>query len=152
MDSDTNAARHADLARQALLPDEELVDATHASVDHILKAAADHGVTLTGPLRRRSGRQTRTPGAFALDDFIIDWDNQQVTCPNGKISRNWRERPGSRSTLPIVQVTFRLPDCASCPDRSRCTRSAVNARDLTFRPRPQFEALHRLRAEQATTA
>nr|WP_269078180.1 transposase [Streptomyces sp. YIM 121038] len=82
----------------------------------------------------------------------MDWDNQQVTCPNGKISRNWRERPGSRSTLAIVQVTFRLPDCASCPDRSRCTRSAVNPRDLTFRPRPQSEALHRLCAEQATTA
>ncbi|WP_138968273.1 hypothetical protein [Streptomyces sp. YIM 121038] len=59
MDSDTNAARHAGLARQALLPDEELVDTTYASVDHILKAAADHGVTLTGPLPRRSGPHPR---------------------------------------------------------------------------------------------
>ncbi|WP_199818986.1 transposase, partial [Streptomyces sp. NRRL B-1347] len=36
--------------------------------------------------------------------------------------------------------------------RAHCTRSPVNARSLTFRPRPQFEAQQRLRAEQATAA
>ncbi|MGN5380917.1 transposase [Streptomyces lasalocidi] len=49
-------------------------------------------------------------------------------------------------------MIFRLPDCTSCQDRSRCTRSVANARDLTFRPRHQFEAQQRLRTEQATNA
>jgi transposase len=150
-DVDTVAARHADLAAADLLPAEHLVDAGYVSVDHILAARADHGVELVGPLPPDSGWQARGEDGFDLTRFHIDWDRKRVTCPNGKTSRNWRQTT-SRHGLPIIQATFRAPDCTPCPDRARCTRSPVLARHLTFRPRTQYETQQQLRAEQATDA
>jgi hypothetical protein len=66
-----------------------------------------------------------------------------------KESRYWRETH-SRDQLPIIQVTFRLPDCTPCPDRARCTHSERNARAMTFRLRKQFETQQHIRADQAT--
>jgi hypothetical protein len=106
-DVDTVAARHADLARGDLLPDEHLVDAGYVSVDHVLGARTDHGIELVGPLPPDAGWQARQQQGFDLTRCHIDWDRQQVTCPNGKTSRNWHDSR-SRQGLPIVQVSFRL--------------------------------------------
>ncbi len=149
-DVETTAGRHQALTAAGRAPKEELVDAAYVSVDHVI-TAANNGITLTGPLPPDSGWQARDADAFDLRDFTIDFDNRHVTCPNGKQSRYWREAH-SRDGLPIIQVTFRLPDCTTCPDRSRCTRSERNARAMTFRPREQFETQQRIRAEQATDA
>jgi transposase len=90
-DIDTMPARHAELATIGLLPDEHLVDAGYVSVDGMLAARADHGVELVGPLPPDSGWQARDEGGFDLARFHIDWDQRQVTCPNGKTARNWRQ-------------------------------------------------------------
>jgi len=148
-DVDTMPARHSDLADTDLLPDEHLVDAGYVSVDGVLAARADHGIELVGPLPPDSGWQARDEGGFDLTRFQIDWDQRQVTCPNGKTARNWRHGT-SRHGLPIVQATFRSSDCTPCPDRARCTRAPTNPRHLTFRPRLLYETQRRLRAEQAT--
>jgi Transposase DDE domain len=132
-DVDTMPARHADLAGIGLLPAEHLVDASYVSVDGMLAARADHGVELVGPLPPDSGWQARDEGGFDLSRFRIDWDNQQVTCPNGKTAHNWRQGT-SRHGLPIVQAIFRTSDCTPCPDCARCTRAPTNPRHLTFRP------------------
>ena len=150
-DVETMPARHAERASIGLLPDQHLVDASYVSVDGVLAARADHGVELVGPLPPDCGWQARDEGGFDLSRFRIDWDHQQVTCPNGKTSRNWHQSR-SRQGLPIVQVSFRAADCTPCPDRARCTRSATLARGLTFRPRAQYETQRQLRAEQATPA
>jgi transposase len=150
-DVETITARHADLATADLLPVEHLVDAGYVSVDHVLAARAEHGIELVGPLPPDSGWQARDKHGFDLTRFQIDWENQQVTCPNGHTSRNWRQ-VSSRHGLPIIQVSFRAPDCTPCPDRARCTRSPVLARHLTFRPQLQYETQRRIRAEQATPA
>lgn len=109
-DVDTVAGRHADLANADLLPDQHLVDAGYVSVDHLLDARADHGVELVGPLPPDSGWQARDEDGFDLTRFHIDWDHQKVICPDGKTSRNWRQTT-SRHGLPIIQATFRAPDC-----------------------------------------
>ena len=111
-DACTVSARHADLASADLLPDEHLVDAGYTSVDHILDARAEHGVELVGPLPPDSGFKARDEHGFDLTWFAIDWDNQQVTCPNGKTSRNWQEA-ASRHGLPIIHVAF-PPATAPC--------------------------------------
>jgi transposase len=150
-DVETMPARHANLAHLGLLPDEHLADASYVSVDGVLDARADHGVELIGPLPPDSGWQARDDDGFDLTQFDIDWDRKQVTCPNGKTARNWRQGT-SRHGLPIVQATFRTADCTPCPNRTRCTRAPTNPRHLTFRPRRQYEAQRRIRAEQATPA
>jgi hypothetical protein len=104
-----------------------------------------------GPLPPDSGWRADDPDAFDITHFTIDWDNEQVICPHGKTSRNWRHGL-SRNGLPIIQVTFRKPDCDPCPDRVRCTRARATARNMTFRPQAKFEEQQRVRAQQATHA
>lgn len=133
------------------MPNEHLVDAGFVSINGILAARAAYGVELVGPLPPDSGWQARDEHGFDLTRFDIDWDQQQVTCPNGKTSRKWRQST-SRQGLPIIQATFRAADCTLCPDRARCTRSPVLARHLTFRPRTQYQTQQQLRTEQATDA
>jgi transposase len=148
-DVETVADRHRDLAAADLLPETHLVDAGYVSVDHLLAAHHDHDIELIGPLPPDSRWQAQTAEGFDLTRFNIDWDRKQVTCPNGKTSRNWRDK-ASPQGLPIIQVTFRMPDCSPCPDRPRCTRSPVNARNLTFRPQRQYKAQQQIRAQQST--
>ena len=151
-DLDTVPDRHADLAARDLLPEIHLVDAGYVSVGQVLAAADNHGVQLTGPLPPDTSWQAGDEHAFDLTRFRIDYDARHVVCPQGKASRNWQPAR-SRDGLPVIRATFRQPDCRPCPDRARCTRaSPVNARSLTFRPRAQYEAQHRIRAEQATSA
>jgi hypothetical protein len=52
------------------------------------------------------------PGGFTFDDFAVDEDNQQVTCPGGHTRRISTNR----------YVTFGAV-CAGCPLRERCTTS-----------------------------
>jgi transposase len=148
-DLDTVQGRHADLAARDLLPDVHLVDSGYVSVGQVLAAADDHGVALTGPLPPDTSWQAGDEQAFDLTRFTIDYDARHVVCPNGKVSRNWQPAR-SRDGLPIIRATFRQPDCRPCPDRARCTRSADNARHVTFLPPRQQQAQQRIRAEQAT--
>jgi transposase len=148
-DLDTVQGRHRDLAAADLLPDVHLVDAGYVSVGQVLAADDDHGVQLLGPLPPDTSWQAGDDEAFDLTRFTIDYDARQVVCPRGKASRNWQPAR-SRDGLPVIRATFRQPDCRPCPDRSRCTRSADNARHVTFLPRRQQQAQQRIRAEQAT--
>ena len=59
-----------------------------------------HGVDLVGPPRPAPTWQEAVDG-FGAEDFQIDWERQQATCPAGKTSMSWgmrRRRPttGSR--------------------------------------------------------
>lgn len=139
---------HEHLARHGLLPSEHVVDAGYMSADLILISMAEHGVTLLGPVGADTTWQASNPDAFDLGHFTIDWDAEQVTCPNGALSSSWRHEKARGK--PVLKVDFRKTACTPCPLRSRCTSSTSNARKLTLRPREQHEALERARAEQAT--
>ncbi|WP_331730724.1 hypothetical protein OHV05_37215 (plasmid) [Kitasatospora sp. NBC_00070] len=52
----------------------------------------------------------RDPEASDLIRFTIAWEHQDVTCPIGAVSRDWRNA-GSADGLPIIQATFKMPDC-----------------------------------------
>lgn len=53
-----------------------------------------------------------------LADFrerlAIDWDGQQVTCPQGKVSRRWSTPP---SLAAYVNAEFAPDDCRHPPGR-----------------------------------
>jgi hypothetical protein len=83
-------------------------------MDGVLAARAEYGIDLVGPLPPDSGWQARDEHGFDLTQFHIDWDQQQVTCPTGKTSRNWRTST-SRHGLPIIQATFRGPGLHPLP-------------------------------------
>jgi transposase len=139
---------HDMLQAAGLAPAEHAVDAGYASADELV-IARDRGITLTGPLRTTATRQRRT-GGYTADAFAIDWDRQQVTCPQGVTSATWCEHVSSAGH-DAIQVRFPQAACRACPARSQCTTSS-KGRQPGLRPRPIHEAVTAARAEQATPA
>lgn len=133
-DSDELPAIYQRLERRGLLPEQHLADGGYISVE-LLDAAARRGVTLTGPAKTGPSWQARQGEGFSRDDFHIDFDKRQVTCPRGKTSGNWLELP---SQAPYTLVRFDQRYCDPCPDRDRCTRSR-EGRSINFLPRHLYE-------------
>jgi transposase len=140
---------HEALAQRQLLPDEHLVDTTYGSGDLLAASQRDYGIELVCPVRPDQSWQAQEQGAFGLDDFLIDWQAQQVTCPQGKISRHWKPEHGPRDK-PTIQVQFSKADCLACPVRAQCTRSTRGSRELTLHPREAHLALQAARDRQET--
>jgi hypothetical protein len=95
------------------------------------REAGHDTVIKPGPLR------PAVPGGFTADDFIIDEQAGQVTCPAGVTRAMSRTRA----------VTFGAA-CAGCPLRPRCT-TAKDGRSMTIHP---HEDLLRAARAQARTA
>jgi transposase len=140
---------HHSLADQALLPEVHLVDGAYVSSDGLVGSQQDHQVTLTGPMRQDPSWQAHDPQAFDASQFVIDWDQEVVTCPQGKQSRYWKPAPSPRGK-PTIQVLFHKKDCAGCAVRPRCTRSTTGPRELTLHPQAQQVALQAARERQQT--
>jgi transposase len=139
---------HAQLAQDGRLPGEHLVDAGYVDAHLLVQARREYGVTLTGPVAGVVSHQMAASNGFTGDDFTIDWDNQQVTCPGGKTTTRWNPDHSPEGT-PVVRVRFNGGQCRPCPVREQCTTSTVGRR-LTLRPREEHEALRQARADQET--
>ncbi len=141
----TEPVHHA-LARRGLPPGEHAAGSGYAS-GALLLAARARGITLLTPLPPDSSPQARS-GGYTAAMFTIDWENQQVTCPQGAISSSWtpaRDRHGAGTIL----ARFAQATCQPCPARARCTTAARSGRQLGFRPREIHEAITAARAGQA---
>jgi transposase len=139
---------HDDMDAAGLPPGEHAVDSGYASADELIAARA-RGITLITPLLASSSRQART-GGYTPDMFTIDWDAEQVTCPQGALSQSWG--PCRQDGHDVIVIRFRTRTCRDCPVRDRCTTAATAGRQLTIRPREIHQAVTAARAEQDTTA
>ncbi|WP_324197203.1 transposase [Streptomyces sp. NRRL B-1677] len=135
---------HTCLEHRNLLPAEHLVDGGYTSVALRDRAAREHQIYLVGPVRKKI---TRKGNVFDRDAFNIDWEQRQVTCPQGQVSSGWSSGP---SIAPAIQAQFSKKDCGLCPVKANCTRSTHQM--LTFHPRELHELLTVARAEQHTSA
>ncbi|MDX3588791.1 transposase [Streptomyces europaeiscabiei] len=143
---------HTRLARRGLLPAEHLVDSGYTSLPHLEQAAREHQVTVSGPLKSNPTHQHRRGEGFARDDFHIDFDFRQVTCPQGQVSAGWHgPYPTSSPTAaPLTVARFTKSPCRPCPARTQCTSTADNARTVGIPPRKLRDLQLRVRAEQQT--
>jgi transposase len=145
---------HTRLARRRLLPGEHLVDGGYTSLVHLEQAAREHQITVSGPLPGNPTRQHRKGEGFDRDDFHIDFDHRQVTCPQGQVSQGWHgPYPTSSPTAaPLIVARFTKSQCRPCPARTQCTTTADSARTVGFPPRELRDLQLRVRAEQQTPA
>lgn len=151
-DSQALPGIHARLAHRGLLPAEHLVDAGYTSLVHLERTAREHQVTVSGPLPGNPTAQHRRNDGFDRDDFHIDFDRRQVTCPQGQISQGWHgPYPTSSPTAaPLIVARFTKSQCQPCPVRTQCTTSKDGARNVGFPPRELRDLQVRVRAEQQT--
>jgi Transposase DDE domain/Transposase domain (DUF772) len=95
----------------------------------VLTAAGHRPVIKPWPLR------PAVAGGFTLDDFVVDDQAGQVTCPNGLV----------RSITRTRAVIFGAA-CRGCPLRKQCTTSA-SGRMLRLHPHDRLHREHRVHAQ-----
>jgi hypothetical protein len=110
---------------------EVLADSAYGAGDALaaLAAAGHHAIIKPWPLR------PAVEGGFTLDDFVVDEQAGQVSCPNGTV----------RPITPTRSVTFGVA-CRSCPLRARCTTSS-SGRTLRLHPHDRLQRAHRVHAQ-----
>jgi transposase len=138
---------HDRLQRRALLPGEHYLDSGYASAELIVGSLPRYGIALITPVLADTSRQARAQEGFDQGAFTIDWNKQQVTCPQGQTSSSWT--PCTQRGKPMTVVTFATTACRPCPARGQCTTRNQGGRQLSLHPRALADSLHRARAEQA---
>lgn len=138
---------HEGLRSKGLIPTEHLMDGGYISAD-LLAAHQGGDIQIVGPARRPTNWQRRSENAFTHDDFQIDWDRRDVTCPQGFLNSAWTEKAYRGRTT--ITVKFRYQTCGRCPVRQRCTKSDTlkRGRTLQLRAEDRFRALSSARNRQ----
>jgi hypothetical protein len=129
---------HDMLEHAGLLPGEHTVDAGYTSADLLLAAQA-RGITLLGPLLADTSPQARADG-YTTAAFTIDWERQQVTCPQDATSIAWspcrQRRSSSGSLRPPAGPARQVPVHPLIPLRPPAFPAPARcARDRRGRPR-----------------
>jgi transposase len=148
-DNEIVSELHEVLADKALLPREHFVDQGYSDSHELMRAHDVYGVDLVMPMRGDHSWQAQAAKGFALSDFHVDWEAQQVTCPEGKTSNSWVLKQDKQGH-PRYEVMFNTTSCTPCPARAWCTQSKRRRRKLTIRPQREAALLHAARARQTT--
>lgn len=150
-DVEMTAPIQQSLAQQDLLPDDQLVDTGYVDGQLLWQSQQQYGVRLLGPALPDSSWQARAGRGFEQAQFQVDWQQQQVTCPQGQQSARWvLWQEAGRGEY--IHVEFAAGVCQACPCRLDCTRSTSSGRELRLLPQPIYEALQARRQEQTTPA
>ncbi len=146
-DSQALPGIHDRLRCRRLLPGQHLVDGGYTSVAGMDNAVRLHRVTMIGPLPSSTSPQHRARDGFGRENFVIDFDQREVTCPNGQVSGNWRDLPVKDPTSVVVRFDAR--QCGRCPEKTACTPGPF--RSLYFPTRHLHELQAKNRADQQDT-
>ena len=126
-------------------PDKHIVDSAYVDAERLVSSRREQQIDLVGPARINPNWQSATEGGYGNEAFEIDWDKQQVRCPQNKRSNSWRQYRKKNGSA-FVQVRFSRRDCVPCPARELCTRAKY--RTLKFFPHEKYEALRQARLRQ----
>ena len=140
---------HTALAKKDLLPAEHLVDAGYADSDVLVTSKDTHGVDVIGPASQDTHWQARAGEGFDVASFLLDWEHETATCPQGAPSTKWSQTKDDHAN-PIINIRFSATACRACPVRAKCTTSASGPREITVRPKAQYLALQQARQYQKT--
>ena len=130
-------------------PRDHLVDAAYISAELLVDSRDEQGITLRGPTRPSQGWQMQVAGAYTIEQFTVDWERQQVCCPQGKWATSWHERVEPDGG-PYIIASFSRHDCQACPARPLCTQAQQQGRRLRLPPQDQYETLTAARAWYAS--
>jgi len=148
-DMEMTGVIHQELESKQLLPLEHFMDNGYVDGEHLETSEKRYGVELIGPVTQNPSWQAKDPQAYDNSKFSVDWENEVVTCPEGKTSKKWTVKQ-NQDGQEEIRARFGQTDCRICPARSLCTRAAVNPRQIVLRPKEQHEAIQAARQRQTT--
>jgi transposase len=142
---------HLDLKQIHLLPSQHLLDSGYITSQVLVRSPELFGIEVIGPAPVDVKWQANTEQGIDTSQFVIDWQHQQATCPEGHTSISWTPAKDSRQHE-VIKIKFSTKDCQHCPRQALCTHSTSRAprRLLTVRPQAQHEALQAARRRQQT--
>jgi transposase len=140
---------HETLKEKDLLPSKHFVDMGYVDAELLANSQQEYGVDLFGPARGDIHEQARSGEGFDAQQFVIDWEAKQATCPAGRHSVSWTPAVDNRDN-DVIKLKFARGDCRVCEHQAICTTSSPPRRTLTIRPRDQYLALQAARARQGT--
>ena len=149
-DGDVTDSIHTSLANNTLLPSKHIVDTGYLDAELLVTAQEQYQVDLLGPTRINLRWQAKEAKGFAADDFKVNWQNQSLTCPEGKSSVSWTSAIDGRNNE-VIKIKFAASDCSVCPSLHLCTRSQRQRRAVTLRPEAQYKALQQARQREPTS-
>ena len=116
-----------------------------------MTSVQDYGVHSVGPVAADPSWQAREGTGFDKFQFLVDWDQQGVTCPIGTQSIAWHPHP-SPQRGGRWEARLARKDCMSWPHRAQCTRAKKEPRIVGLPAREQYAARHAARQHQTTAA
>ena len=140
---------HQDLERKQLLLIEHFVDTGYVDGEHLVTSEKRYEVDLIGPVAQNGNWHAKDIQAYDNSKFLIDWENEVVTCPEGKQSKKWTAKQ-NKDGKEEIRARFGQTDCKTCPARQLCTHAAVNPCQIVLRPKEQHEAIQARRSEQTS--
>jgi transposase len=149
-DDAMTAAIHAGLERKDLLPAEHIVDTGYVDARLLVESQQKYHLELVGPTRKNYHWQAKQRTGFDASHFLIDWQQQQATCPQGHKSSSWTPAIDNRKNE-VIKIKFSTKDCQVCPSLRLCTQSIRHLRrTVTIRPKEQHRALQARREQEET--
>lgn len=136
-DDARTALIHEELKQKDLLPQQHIVDTGYVDAKLLVESQQVYQIDLVGPTRRNYHWQASQQKGFDADHFLIDWERQQATCPEGHKSLSWTPAIDNR-TNEVIKIKFSTKDCQTCPSLRLCTQSLRHVRrTVTIRPKEQ---------------
>lgn len=148
-DSNLPNSIHQSLDSKGLLPGEHLMDMGYISTNTLVDSQHKHQIKVIGPIKSDTTWQARMAQGYDISGFQIDWEEQQVRCPQGKVSKDWFPSH-KKSGYEIIHVRFSHNDCKNCDCRSLCTKAKEGPRSLKLQPKVQHTTLEQARINQST--
>ena len=116
----------------------------------LVESKHKHNLELIGPIRDNVSWQSKTPEAYDLSRFKINWKKKQATCPVGvKSTQKWTVHKDKWDNT-IIGIKFPRKACRECQFRHLCTRSKTEPREITVRPQEEHQAIVKRRKQQET--
>ena len=140
-------AIQAQLDARKVVPGEHVVDAGYVTAERLVQSQQAQ-IDLVGPTTPEPGWQAKAKEGFAASCFVLDWEAQQATCPQGKTSVRWRSTQNKHGHA-VVNVHFAASDCRRCGSRAHCVSSS-RERSLTIHDQEHYVALQAARHRQHT--
>lgn len=142
------AAIQASLDARDVVPSQQFVDSGYISGHALASSSLTYGIDVVGPARWGAHAwQSHTQEGFSKDHFVVDWDQKQITCPQGKVSSSWQALQDTQGRAYMV-ASFRVRDCEPCPVHAQCTKA--RSRHVQVLPQADEQALHTARQRQGT--
>jgi transposase len=140
---------HQHLREKDLLPQEHLVDGGYVDARALAEGESIYSLDLIGPTKPDGSWQARRGGRYGLSSFVIDWEQEQVTCPQGQTSLGWYPVQNPYGE-PLIVAQWATAVCRACPARTQCVRSPKMPRAIKFHPKERYLALQKARQRQTT--